>query len=241
MSRKASGNTFQLRSELARCLEGVVIEFDPGNEEENEEGEGSGGANDGNGGEGGEGEQGASGSGAGSSDIKDPERKRLSDEAARYRNTSKAEKERADAAEKRLRELEDKDKSELEKAQRDLQEATSTIEKQDKVIGRLALEVAFYTSGAVGMFRDAEDARRMIDLSDLKPDEEGNFDKAEIKKRCDDLVKAKPYLAPTDGSDGEGERQPGGTPSNGRRKTGKEAEATKAKLQSKFPALASRS
>lgn len=235
MSRQASGNTLDnLVKDLRPFFRNIVINFD-GEGEGEEGGEGSG-----EGEEGGESGEGASGTGTGSGEgsIKDLEKKRLSDEAAAHRIKAKAEKERADAAEARLREFEDKDKSDLEKATRDLTEKDQALQTAQATISAMAVDLAFYESGAHGLFKNPTTARKLIDLSSLKPGDDGKLDSKEVKALAEALLKAEPYLA-ADGSGSEGGSGPSsGTPANGR-KTGKGANDEQ--LRKKFPALAARS
>lgn len=239
MTRNASGNAFKVQSTLQDLLKTVVVDFDePGEEEEEEEEEDPSGDGSGEGGEGG------SGSGQSDSKIKDPDRKRLSDEAAKYRKERNAAKKELDEAQTRLRELDDASKSELEKAQRDLKEAT---EKLDNIVSRdtvKARKLSFYESGAAGLFKNPAHALALLDLSDLELNDEGEFDSAEVKKKADALLKESPYLGTNDDGEDTGEGGSGGTggtggaPRNPRRK--KEEEARQAALKRKFPALSAR-
>lgn len=206
-------------------------------DDKDDKGDGSG-SDDGNGG------SGASGSGASgqdgstdTDDVKDPEKKRLSDEAANRRIQLKAEKERADKAELELRKLTDKDKSELEKAQRDLVEITKKAERLESVTMAQAVKLSFFESGAHALFRKPETALKLLDLSDLKPDDDGNVDNAEVKKRAEALLKTDAYLAAdeTSSGDDDGDKRASGQPNNGTKKNGKEAD--KEALMKKFPAL----
>lgn len=239
MTRQASGNTFNVQSDLAKFLNAIVIDFDADGEEENDDkgGDGASGSDgaSGDGDEGGEGAEGASGS---DGTIKDPEKKRLSDEAAAHRNRAKTEKERADKAEAELRKITDKDKSELELKTREAAEATERATKAEARALEMSVELAFFKSGVAGRLEDPSDALRLLDLDDIKPDDDGKVDTKAIQTRVEDLLKKKPYLArKSDGDDG-GAGQNGGSPNNGRRKTKDEASA--AKLKEKYPALASR-
>lgn len=241
MTRNASGTSFTIKTELARLLEGVRIEWDAdGEEDDDKDDKGASGSGDGNGSEDGEGEQGSGASGSGgNTDIKDPDKKRLADEAAKHRTTAKAERDRANAAEKRLRELEDKDKSDLEKAQRDLTEAQAQVDKLTATVSAQAVRLAFFESGAGALFKNPAKALKLLDLDDLKPNEDGEIDAKEVKARADALLKTDGYLA-ADGSNDGGDDKPGGSPNNGRKNRGKDSEASRQKLVSKFPALASR-
>lgn len=237
MTRNASGNAFQV-SRLQELLANIVVDFDADpDEEEDDDKDGSSGAEgDPDGGEGGQGSSGAK------DPVKDPDKKRLSDEAAKYRKERNDAKKELEAAQTRLRELDDASKSELEKAQRDLKEATEkldTIESRDSVKAR---KLAFYESGASGLFKNPKHALQLLDLSDLNLNDEGEYDEAEVKKKADALLKESPYLgADSEGEDGAGGANNGGTggePRNPRRR--KESEAREAALRKKFPALGTR-
>lgn len=208
---------------------------------------GSGDSGSGNGGDSGDGTgesgDGTDGTGAGTDDgkdVKDPEKKKLSDEAAQHRNRAKAaEKERDDALAK-LRELEDKDKSESEKNARDAAEEKAKREKAEAKLKEQAVKLAFYDSGAAALFHDASDALRLLDLSDVKPDEDGEVDLKVIKAKADTLLKEKPYLAKQEGDDAENfsggivTGSPSGKANNGKKsKDQVDYEA----LAKKFPAL----
>lgn len=242
MTRNASGNAFKFSTELQRLLSAVVVDFDePGEEEEEEDDDDSSG--DGSGGDGDEGGEGGDGTSGSKTSVKDPDKKRLSDEAAKYRKERNAAKKELEDAQKRLREIDDASKSELEKAQRDLNEATAKLEKIESTNTVQARKLAFYESGASGLFKNPRHALQLLDLSGLELNDEGEFDAGEVKKKADALLKESPYLGiDSDGDDGgsgsTGTPPEGGAPRNGRRK--KEEEARQAALRKKFPALAQR-
>lgn len=234
MTRNASGKSFTVQTRLQSLLAKVVVDYaDPNEEEEEEDPEGEG-ENSGEG-------EGGQGSGGAKDPVKDPDKKRLSDEAAKYRKERNAAKKELEDAQKRLKEIDDASKSDLEKAQRDLTEAQTKladIEARDTVKAR---KLAFYESGAAGRFKNPKHALQLLDLSDLELNDEGEYDEAEVKKRVDALLKESPYLG-ADSDDGEGSggsgSGSGGEPRNPRKR--KESEAKTAALQKKFPALAQR-
>jgi hypothetical protein len=232
MTRQASSNPLEtIIRDLRPFLSNIVVSFDEDkdddkddDDEKDDEGEGASGT-------------GTDGDKEGSKDaIKDPEKKRLSDEAAAHRVKAKAEKERADTAEAELRKLTDKDKSDLEKAQRDLTEATAKLATAEAQVSDLTLRVAFFESGASSLFKNPVTARKLLDFSVLKPGDNGEYDPKEVKAIADALIKAEPYLSASDGSDGSGSKDESGAPSNGR----KGQKPDNAGLVKKFPALASR-
>lgn len=241
MTRNASGKAFKPNNSLSNLLRDIVVDFDGDEEEEEEEdgGDSSGDSTDDKGGQSGEGTGGA----GGSDPVKDPDKKRLSDEAAKYRNERNAAKKELEDAQKRLREIDDASKSELEKAQRDLTEATEKLDRIESTSTVQARKLAFYESGASGLFKNPRHALQLLDLSDLNLNDEGEFDTEEVKKKADQLLKESPYLGVDSESDdtgdtGSGGNPTGGAPRNGRRK--KEEEARQAALRKKFPALGQR-
>ena len=234
MTRNTEGNTFKLQSKLQTFLLGIVVDYDDSEEEEEEEEE-----EDSSGGDlskEGEEESGSSGT------IKDPEKKRLSDEAAKYRTERNEAKKELEDARNRLKEIDDSSKSELEKAQRDLTEATQKMESLEGRDNVKARKLAFYESGSAGLFQHPSHALSLLDLSDLELNEEGEIDAAEMKKKADALIKEFPYLgSDSEGGDeggGESGGETGGKPLNGRRK--KDKDFRDAALRKKFPALGNR-
>lgn len=229
-------NSFDLRSAFT-----VLPIFRPGGEGEEDEDEGN---DEGNGDEGGEGnDDGASGTGDQTgSDIKDPEKKRLSDEAGRYRTALRqAEKERNDLAAWK-KQVEDADKTEVEQLKGQVADVTKERDGLATELTQHKLELAFYKCGAAAQLRDPSDALKFLDLKEIKVDEDGEVPTEDMKKAVDTLIKSKPYLARTDDDDsgegeGSGEGQPSGRQTNGR-KTKKDAD--QAALEKKFPALRGR-
>lgn len=173
--------------------------------------------------------------------IKDPEKKKLSDEAAKYRRELRDTKARAEAAEKRAKEFEDKDKSELELAQSGLKEMTERAEKAEAKLAEQALDLAFFRSGASALLNRPDQAAKLMDLKSLTPDEEGEYDSKEIMKTVEDWLKANPHFtASTDSGDDDddADKPNSGRPSTERARNGKKANDQK--LVDKFPALAGR-
>lgn len=228
MYRTASGN-----SHIFRHLKPSLVDTDslrdPG-----DEGEG--------GDDGGEGEGGDDGSGDGTGgadtddqSIKNPELKKLHDEAARHRNEAKAERAERLKVEAKLKEYEDKDKTELEKLQSENTELKERLALAESELATVRLDNAFVLSGAASLFKDSSDGWIILQRKNtFEPDEDGQFDGAAIKKAAEALLKEKPHLA-ADGGDGPGTTPTGGSPSNGRRTQTNEKK--KEELLKKFPAL----
>ena len=211
---------------LRRLYSGSIV-FAP------DDGGGSGGSGEGapadEGGDGKEGESGEGGEGGEGSgeEIKDPEKKRLADEAAKHRREKNETAKQLAAAQKRIKEMEDKDKTELEKAQGDLKTHTERVATLETTNGKLALEVAFLKV-ANGRFRDPDDALALLDRSKIEIDPaEGTA--SGVKEAVEKLAKAKPYLLKDDEGGG-----PSGAPFNKRGGDGKQID--KAKFAERFPA-----
>jgi len=168
-------------------------------------------------------------------EIKDPDKKRLSDEAAAHRNRAKAEKERADKLAAELKTLQDKDKSELEKAQRDLAELKPKLDAANATIKAQAVRLAFFESGAAKQFKSTTLVLKNLDLDGIEVDDEGNVDTKIIKAKADAFLKEHPYLAADEEhSGGAGGETASGRPNNGKKsKDQVDYEA----LAKKFPAL----
>lgn len=218
---------FDLRSAFDAALAPAGMPEGDGEEDEDAD-DGSGDDDTGSSGDG----EGGSGS---ADDVKDPDKKRLSDEAAKHRVAAKTEKDRADALAAKLKQFEDKDKTEFEKVQRDLEETKAELAKHREITKNQAVDLAFFKGGAAALFKNPATALKLLDVSDIAPDDEGNVDTAEIKKRADALLKAEPYLAKGDDSAGDDEGSPSGGTNNGKR--GNKGELDKEKLAKKFPAL----
>jgi hypothetical protein len=138
--------------------------FAPGEDDEEDE-EGQDDEGDGSSGTGASDGDDADASGKGKKPVKDPEKQKASREAARYRTELRAaQKEREELA-KKLQEIEDKDKSELELKTRDLAAAQAQVEKMTQEIDSLRLEVAFFKSGAAALLNKPAQAVKLMDLS----------------------------------------------------------------------------
>jgi hypothetical protein len=188
----------------------------------------------------GSGQSGSSGtstdSGSTGDDVKDPEKKKLHEEAAQWRIKHKDAEAQLTELQKQLRSFEDKDKTELDKAVRDRDEFKAALEKANDIIKQQAIKLAFFESGASAQFKNPATALKLLDLGDVKIEDDGTVDKEAVKKKADSLLKAEPYLS-QDGSDsgsGNSGNQSSGRPANGR----KSDEGLKLEeLQKKFPAL----
>jgi len=172
--------------------------------------------------------------------LKDPEKKRLHDEAAKYRNERNTLKQELSELQKKQRELEDAEKTELQKAQRDLEEVTKRADTAEAKLADANVELAFFKCGVAGQFRDPADALRFMDLKDIKVDDDGKVPTKDIKKAAEDLLKEKPYLGR--GDDDDSGDKGGSTQASGRQTNGRKGDqdADKAALAKKYPALQGR-
>lgn len=145
------------------------------------------------------------------------------------------------AVEAKLKEYQDKDKSELEKAQEEARTATETVAKKDSVIKTQAVKLAFVTAASHITWHDPADALEfaMKDLADLEVNEDGTVDAKLVKAAADKLAKDKPYLVKgTTSQSGGGS---GGNGASGQRVGGSgnsdKDKLEREKLTGKYPAL----
>lgn len=105
-----------------------------------------------------------------------------------------AEKKAADALAK-VKEYEDAQKTELERAiERAEQAEKAKVAASERVL-HSEVKVA-----AAGRLADPVDAIRFIDLSQFTPDANGDYDSEAISAAVDELVRVKPYLAADSGT-----------------------------------------
>lgn len=239
MFRTVSDNRDQLAEEITRLklssFRGLVA-LDGGDDEDEDDNSDDGSNEDG------EDQGGSSGTGDdGKKDpVRDPKRRDASREAAKYRTRARDAEKRLAETEARLREIDDKDKSELEVAKRDLAELSARAEKAEARVAELEKRDAFFSSGAAALFVDPSVAIGLLDLKDIEPDDDGVFDLKTVRDRAEALLKVKPYLRATSGNDKDDDssKEPSGRPANGPR--GKNKNAPSDTLVKKFPALAGR-
>lgn len=182
----------------------------------------------------------------GTGDVRDPEKKRLSDEAAKHRvraNEAQAELDAMKAAEK------ERERSQMDDQARiadELTEAQQTIETRDETIASLqadlqSVRMELAVHDGIGDLFITKDVlmRIFVPTLSLEPDENGNYDQALLRKEAEAWLKKNPsYKAQAkDGDDSNsGSRKEGGSASNGGKRKTKDTNA----LSNKFPALARR-
>lgn len=117
---------------------------------------------------------------------------------------NKQRREALEAAEERLRAIEDKDKSELEIAKRDYEELKAKYEKVPETLNALRIENAFLKLPGYN-WHDPDDALdRILKDPDVTIDDDGTVDG--LEQAVKDLAKKKPYLlkGEEDGEEDEG-------------------------------------
>jgi len=141
------------------------------------------------------------------------------------------------AAETRLRELEDKEKGELEIAQRDLEEHKGKVTQLQSENRELRIQNAFLASNTY-KWHDPEAALALADLSNVVIGEDGKV--TGLKEALEALAKSKPFLlAEEDGGDDKKlPTDPTGGPKDGKKP--KNEGPSNEDLARRFPALAGR-
>ena len=163
---------------------------------------------------------------------KDPRIKELSDEAARRRIENKQLKIDLDAAKSTLKEIEDKDKSEVERANAKMAELELKLEENNAALQQERIEKAFLASNKY-TWHNSERALALVDLADVVIDD-GKV--TGLDKALEKLAKSDPYLIKTadDPPNGSG---PTGTPAGSGEGKGGKGAVDREKLMVKYPAL----
>lgn len=159
----------------------------------------------------------------------------LAKERENNKNLKQAEKD-LKAAQARLKEIDDKDKSDGEKA---TEAATKAAEKVTKLATRLrdqALDTIIEREARKAGFKDTDDALKLVDRSSIGVEQDEDdpsdvqIDDKSVKAAVEKLAKAKEHLL-----GGEGDGAPSGSKFGGGKKNTKEA--SDAELTKKYPAL----
>jgi hypothetical protein len=147
-----------------------------------------------------------------------------------------ADRAKADA-ETKLREIERKDMSELDKAKTDLQDRDAQIKTLTEKVSEMALQNAFLTNNKY-TWHDPEDALRLLNREGVEVGEDGKV--KGLAPAIAELAKKKPHLLKSekdDSKDGNGNGSPAasGSATNGKRKG--EGSDDKVDYSRRFPAL----
>ena len=166
-------------------------------------------------------------------DGQDPRIQDLNREAARHRHEKKEIQRQLDEANQRLREIEDKDKSELTKATERAAELETENAQLKTGLTQAQVKIAFLASNKYE-WHNADRALALVDLSEVTIDEDGKV--TGLDKALEALVKSDPYLVKaTDGSSDSGPKGSSGAPA-GSGKKDKDG-ANREKLISRYPVL----
>lgn len=136
------------------------------------------------------------------------------------------------AAEQKIREFEDKDRSELEKAQRDLAEVEQERDALKTQVSDLRIHNAFLVSNRYE-WNNPQTALRLADLSEVTIGDDGKV--VGLDAALEKLSKSDPYLLKPSEPEGDS----GGTPTGGAVGSGKanDGKLDRKRLEDKYPAL----
>lgn len=172
--------------------------------------------------------------------IKDPEKKRLSDEAARHRREKKEWREKAKELERKNQEFESKDKSDSEKLQTEVGNLKKDLDRWKTLASQAVIDRDVERGLRNAGVTDSETidiARYYLDKDGgLELDEDGEIE--DLEERITALVKKRPKLVSigsNEDSDEDNSNGSSGRAMNGKRKKdqGLDSEA----LMKRFPAL----
>lgn len=163
--------------------------------------------------------------------------KALEDEKDRHwRKRQEAEQE-LENLRKWKKEQEDKGKTELEKAQSDLQESVKERDALQSQVGQLQLEIAFLTDNTYSW----QNPKRALQLADLSEVEIKDGKVKGLDKALEALAKSDPYLLKSKEDKGENDEGAGGpTGQQHNRKKGEKTGSDRNALMKKYPALRGR-
>lgn len=154
-----------------------------------------------------------------------------------------ADKHRA-AAEQKVKEFEDANKSELEKAQRDLKDAQETAKLLETRLQKTTIHNKFLASNKY-TWHDPETAIALLDMDGVEIEDDGKV--KGLEDAIEKLAKSKPFLIKEDGKDDKGGKNKNDGGKNGGRPSGSNPPANNSngsrdtdreKLLKKYPQLA---
>ena len=183
---------------------------------------------------------GSAGESSGSEDVKDPEKKRLSDEAAKYRKERNQIRKELDEQKAWRKEQEDKDKSEVEKLTGDVKTLTEERDTWKETAEQLAIQNHVNKVARKFNVSDVDYLEHLL-VRNKALELNEDLDIEGLEDKVKELVKEKPTLVASseDDEDEEEDRDSTATSSgrsvNGKKKTGKEAD--REALYKKYPAL----
>ena len=165
-------------------------------------------------------------------DERDPRIKALSDEAAKRRVENKQLKADLDKALARIKEIDDADKSEVDRLTEQVAELTSKQEEAEASLREARLHNAFLASNKY-TWHEPETALKLVDLSEVEIEEDGSV--KGMDKALKALADSKPFLVRKEEEEDE-PKTPTGTPagSGGRKDKSK---LDRERLEKKYPAI----
>lgn len=155
---------------------------------------------------------------------------------AKERKAAKDAQRALKAAQKRLDELDSKDKSDTDKAKDEASKATALNAKLALRLRTTAVDNAIIQLAGSLNFRDVDDALQLVnrELIEIEQDDDDpseiDLDKASVKAALEKLAKAKPHLI---AAEGQGEKS--GSKFNGKKQSTKDADEEA--LRKLYPAL----
>ena len=159
--------------------------------------------------------------------------KELHQENARRRNSEKELRRQVEELSGKLKQFEDADKSELDKATGSLAEATAKVEKLTADNQQLRITNAFLMDNTY-KWRNPRAALRLVDLENVEIDESGKV--TGLSEALKALAESDPYLLAENNEDDDNDADESrvGHPPAGRRKKG---DASREKLLAQYPQL----
>lgn len=141
-------------------------------------------------------------------------------------------------AQNRLREIDDKDKSELEKAQRDLKEYQLQVKELGEALTKSRIHNKFLASNKYS-WHDPETALHLLDMAEVKVEDDGKV--SGLENAIEALAKSKPFLLKVEEGNGKkNQKQNGGRPSGNQppaNGSNTDRASQRSELEKKYPAL----
>lgn len=152
----------------------------------------------------------------------------------------KAADKRATEAERKLRERDDADKSDLEKAQGQVTELEKTVSTLQTKVSELTLHNAFLTSNNI-TWHDPDTALALAGskgyLEDVVDEESGEVDRKALAKALEKMSKEHKYLVKSEDKNDDEPGGPSGEPAGGRSENNDDTKVKREKQKQRFPVL----
>lgn len=132
----------------------------------------------------------------------------------------------------KLKEYEDKDKTDLQRASEERDSLKEENETLKEAISKLRISNAFLASNTY-TWHDPEDALNALDVDSITIDDDGKVDKKTLKAAIKAVAEAKPHWIKTEVKDS-------GEPGPGRSNNNDDSKKKRSELLKKYPALGNR-